>query len=247
MIPKKYLDSIVRMSLKEDIGKGDVTTEAILKENRKISAYLVAKEDFILAGVPIFERVFKVLSKDFEFNWIKKDGEPVKKGTKFCFIKGRIKEILKGERTALNFIQRLSGISTLTRKFVKRLNDRKIVITDTRKTAPLLRELDKYAVRLGGGKNHRMGLYDGVLIKDNHIKAAGTIKKAIKMAKSKIKKGVIIEVEARSLKEVRDAIDENPDVIMLDNMDVRNIRRAVKIIGGRIKTEVSGGVTLSNI
>ncbi len=249
------IDNLINLALAEDIGSGDITTDAIVSQNVKGKAYVVAKEDMVLSGIGIFKRVFQLTPSngDFKFKNRFTDGEIVKSGKIIIEMSGNMRSLLTGERTALNFLQRMSGIATLTKKFVDEIasasprND-KVKIIDTRKTTPNLRILEKYAVRCGGGVNHRFGLYDGILIKDNHIKAAGGITKAVK----KIREGAAhhlmkIEVEAKSIKEVGDALKCKADVIMLDNMDIPAIKKAVKLIDKRALIEVSGGVNLSNV
>ncbi len=269
------VDNLINLALAEDIGSGDITTNALTSEGQKGEAYVVAKEDMILSGIGIFKRVFQLTPSngDFKFKNRFTDGEIVKSGKIIIEMSGNMRSLLTGERTALNFLQRMSGIATLTKKFVDEVakpalsdemrllryarndmsegassrND-KVKIIDTRKTTPNLRILEKYAVRCGGGVNHRFGLYDGILIKDNHIKAAGGITKAVK----KIREGAAhhlmkIEVEAKSIKEVGDALKCKADVIMLDNMDIPAIKKAVKLIDKRALIEVSGGVNLSNV
>ncbi len=238
---------IIQLALKEDIGSGDITTEAVIEEDKEVNAKLVAKEDFILAGLPIFKKVFKFLSPQIHFEDFHKDGDLVKKGKIISRIKGSASCILKGERVALNFLQRMSGIATITRKFVERISYTDAKILDTRKTAPGNRILDKYAVKVGGGKNHRLGLYDGILIKDNHIALLGSVRKAIRLVKKNAPHTLKIEVEVENLDQLKEAIDEGADIVLLDNMDIDQIREAVRIGKGKVLIEVSGGVNLENV
>ena len=254
------VDNLINLALAEDIGSGDITTNALISERQKGEAYVIAKEDMILSGIGVFKKVLMSAHSFYSDSLIPlkfrdrfKDGDLIKSGKKIIEVTGDMRTLLTGERTALNFLQRMSGIATLTKKFMDEVasalprND-KVKIIDTRKTTPALRILEKYAVRCGGGVNHRFGLYDGILIKDNHIKAAGGITKAVK----KIREGAAhhlmkIEVEAKSIKEVGDALKCKADVIMLDNMDIPAIKKAVKVIDKRALIEVSGGVNLSNV
>lgn len=242
---KKYIDGIVRGALKEDIGRVDITTEALFPKDRRVKAFLLAKEDMVFAGKQVFESVFRALGDMTVFTWEKREGERIKKGSRICIIEGSLKDILRCERVALNFVQRLSGIATMTAKFVKKLGSKRISILDTRKTTPLLRRLEKYSVKIGGGNNHRMGLFDSFLIKDNHIAAIGSIKKAVVLAKKYGRSSV--EIETKNMKEVKEAVLAGADIIMLDNMDIRLVKRAIKMIGEKAKVEVSGGINLKNI
>ncbi|MFH1431861.1 MAG: carboxylating nicotinate-nucleotide diphosphorylase [archaeon] len=237
-------DNLIKAALKEDIGTGDITTEAIFKKDITVDAYITAKQDGIVSGLDIAEKAFKALDKDIAFEKLKKDTDRVKKGEDIAKITGSAKTILKAERTALNFLGHLSGIATYTNEFTRLCKNAQVL--DTRKTTPLLRELEKYAVRCGGGKNHRRGLYDMMLIKDNHIKAAVGIKNALRLAKEI--PGKKIEIECTTIEEVSDVLkDGSADIIMLDNMTTGEMKKAVKLIGRRAKTEASGGVNLSNI
>lgn len=242
-------------ALIEDIGSGDITTELIIPEKHQSIAHIIAKSDLVLAGLPFVRELFSLYDSTVKFNSLKHDGTELKSGETIAELGGNTRSILVCERTALNILQRLSGIATLTKRFVDAAKG-KVRILDTRKTTPCMRYLEKYAVRIGGGHNHRMGLYDGILIKDNHIKAAGGIKKAISILKNK---GPIsppahhlikIEVEVRNLDEVIEAIEAGADVIMLDNMDEETIKKAVRIIREKspsVLIEASGNVTLENI
>jgi nicotinate-nucleotide pyrophosphorylase (carboxylating) len=233
---------IIEEALKEDIGMEDITTNSIVSNEEKLKAVLLAKEDGVIAGLDIAKEVFITLNKDIKFEKEIEDGTSVKKGKIIAKIEGNARAVLTGERVALNFLQRLSGIATLTRKFVQ-LAGGKIKIKDTRKTTPGLRVLEKYAVKVGGGTNHRMRLDDGILIKDNHIAFAGGIAEAIRRVKNL---GKEIEVEVENINELKEALDAKADSILLDNMKVGEIKKAVKIAKG-IETEISGGVNLKNI
>jgi len=235
--------NLVKMALKEDIGPGDITTEAVIPKDLKAVAFILAKEEGIIAGLEIAKLVFQTLDPKIIFKKLVKDGNRVKDGQKIAEIYGNARKILSAERTALNFLQRLSGIAALTNEFVQKVKPFKAKILDTRKTTPGLRLLEKYAVRTGGGKNHRLGLWDEILIKGNHVDLVG-LKEAVKKAKELEKK---VEVEARSLKEVKQALEAGADIIMLENMDLRTIKEGVRLIGKRALIEVSGGVNLDNV
>ncbi len=243
-----FVKEIIQLALKEDIGPGDVTTDSIIRDNNIMGcARLMAKEDLILAGLSVFKRVFLELWPDMEFESFFKDGDLVRDKEIICLIKGPVNIILKGERTALNFLQRMSGIATMTKRFVERISSANTRILDTRKTVPGWRILDKYAVRIGGGHNHRFGLFDGVLIKDNHISAAGSVGEAIKLVKVNIPHTLKIEVEVETLDELKEAIDSGADAVLLDNMDMNMLRKAVEIAKDRVIIEVSGGITLEDV
>jgi len=241
------VDLIIENSLQEDLGSGDITTNLLLPEDSKSQAIIKAKQHGIVAGLPIAKRIFKRLDKKIVWIEKKRDGEEIMINDILAEIKGSKKAILTGERVALNFLQRLSGIATLTSKFVKVVERLPAVITDTRKTVPGLRILDKYAVRVGGGKNHRMGLFDGILIKDNHIKIAGSISNAIKTIRKRTNKKYKLEVETSTLNQVKEALSLGADIIMLENMTVPNIKRAVELIKDRSIVEASGGITINNV
>jgi nicotinate-nucleotide pyrophosphorylase (carboxylating) len=241
------VDLIIENTLEEDIGPRDLTTELLFPEDRKSNAIIMAKEDGIIAGLPVAKRVFRKLKNDIQWVENKRDGESIAKGDILVEIHGSEKAILAGERVALNFIQRLSGIATLTSKFVTAVEGLSVKITDTRKTVPGLRILDKYAVRTGGGHNHRMGLSDGVLIKDNHLKLIGSITEAINKIKKKSRGRFQIEVETSRLEEVREALAAGADIIMLDNMPLNTMRKSVEMINGMALIEASGGITLGNV
>jgi nicotinate-nucleotide pyrophosphorylase (carboxylating) len=240
---------LIRLALSEDIGKGDLTSEALVGNDLSGKAVIVSKQEGILAGLDVAKLVFQLADSKIVFSAVKRDGVRIKKGDEVALILGRVKSILSAERTALNFLQRLSGIATLTAKYVEQIKGTKAKILDTRKTTPGLRILEKYAVKAGGGENHRMGLFDMILIKENHIKAAGGISDAIRKARLKYRKKRI-EVEVRNLNEVREAIQSVPDWIMLDNMKIQEMKKAVRMIrsaGPDIKIEASGGINLRNV
>jgi len=242
-----HMDKVLRAALEEDVGAGDITTDAIIAPDFKGKAALVTRERIVLAGLPVFERVFKLLDPMIEIEDYYTDGQVAPAGVKICLLAGSLSVILKAERTALNFIQRMSGIATLTREYVRKAGSEKVKVLDTRKTAPGLRSFDKYAVRIGGGFNHRFGLYDAILIKDNHISAVGSMTKAVRLAKKKASKNIKVEVEVEDPDLVEEAIMAGADSILLDNMSLDQIREAVRIAAGRIPLEVSGGVNLENI
>jgi nicotinate-nucleotide pyrophosphorylase (carboxylating) len=241
------VDQIIENALREDVGRGDITTNLLFPEGVRCKAVILAKEEGRLAGLLIAERVFRKLDRDIVWGEKKKDGEKIEPNQILAEISGSQRAILTGERLALNFLQRLSGIATLTSKFVKAVEGLSVEILDTRKTAPGLRILDKYAVSVGGGSNHRFGLYDGVLIKDNQIKLAGGISRAIRLIRERVVRGIKIEVETSTLNEVKEALEAGADIIMVDNMTVETIKKAVELINGRALIEASGGVTLENI
>ncbi|SKA77675.1 nicotinate-nucleotide pyrophosphorylase [carboxylating] [Caloramator quimbayensis] len=240
------IDKLIIDALNEDVTYEDITTEAIISDSLQSSANLYAKQDGILAGIFVFKRVFEILG-DVDVQVLKKDGNEIKKGDVVCTLRGKTKNILIGERTALNFIQRMSGIATLTREFIKRIEGTKAQLLDTRKTTPTLRILEKYSTRVGGAVNHRFNLSDGILIKDNHIKAAGGIYNAVELVKKRYSNLKKIEVETEDLDMVREALKCNADIIMLDNMSIELIKEAVSLIDGRALTEVSGNVSLDTI
>ncbi|MBN1906206.1 MAG: carboxylating nicotinate-nucleotide diphosphorylase [Deltaproteobacteria bacterium] len=241
------IDRIIKNALEEDLGPGDLTTDAIIGPDIIGKAVLEAREDIILAGLHVFMRVFTILDPKVTFETFYNDGESVPAGKVVCAIKGGMASILKAERTALNLIQRMSGIATITSHYVEKAASGTVKILDTRKTAPGLRMLDKYAVPLGGGYNHRFGLYDAILIKDNHIAVAGGIRKAIEAARRKTPHGIKIEVEVEDLKGVNEALEARADIILLDNMPPDQLKKAVKLVAGRALLEASGGITIENI
>jgi nicotinate-nucleotide pyrophosphorylase (carboxylating) len=242
-----YLDNLIKACLAEDIGSGDITTEAVVHRGARGDAVILAKEDMIVAGLHVAEKVFKAVDRNIRFESIVEDGASVKNSCQIARLSGRLSKILTAERIALNFLQRLSGISTITRQFVLQIKGFGVKLLDTRKTTPCLRALEKYAVKVGGGYNHRFGLFDGILIKDNHIDAVGGIREAVERAKEKGPVGMEIEVEVRNLKEIEEALASGADILMLDNMSIADIRKGVRMIGKRTMVEVSGGVSIKNI
>jgi nicotinate-nucleotide pyrophosphorylase (carboxylating) len=247
MIDRLYMDDIILNALKEDMPMGDITTDNTVDGAARAKAVLLARQDAVIAGLDVFERVFELLDGSVRFKRAVQDGGRVSAGDIFLEFEGNAAALLKGERTALNFLQHMSGIATRTAEFCARVKGLPVKVTDTRKTVPGLRYLAKYAVRAGGGCNHRMCLSDGVLIKDNHIKAAGGIINAIRLVRSRIPHTIKIEVEAETLEQVGEALQGGADIIMLDNMDLRTMSEAVKLIGGRALTEASGDVHLDTV
>ncbi|MBC2705288.1 carboxylating nicotinate-nucleotide diphosphorylase [Desulfobacula sp.] len=241
------IENIIKLALFEDSGLGDITTECILTQNSSGKGVIVAKESFVLAGIEVAKKVFKLLDPDCEFFSSFSDGDSIKEGKIILKVQGDFLSLLKGERVALNFLQRLSGIATLTRAYVEELSFENVRLTDTRKTTPGLRSLEKEAVRAGGAHNHRMSLYDGILIKDNHIAIAGSIKNAVRAVKNRTSHLMKIEVEVSNLDEVKEALDAGAHVIMLDNMDYDQMTEAVKYINGRAVVEASGNVSLETL
>lgn len=241
------LQKLIENCLDEDAGSGDLTTNSIVPPEASSTGYIVTKESGVVAGLPVAEAVFRHLDPSVEFRALARDGEKVEPGRVLAEVEGKTRAILTGERLALNFLQRLSGIATATAKLVELVNGEKARIVDTRKTTPGLRMLEKYAVRAGGGQNHRFGLYDAVLIKDNHIKAAGGIKAAVETARRNCPHTVKIEVEVEDLDGVREALAARADIIMLDNMKPADMREAVALVGGRALVEASGGMNEKNI
>lgn len=240
---KINVDDYIINTLKEDITSEDVSTNAVMPENKQGKADLICKQDGIVCGLDVFERTFKILDDTSRFEANFKDGDFVKKGDLIGVIYGDAKAILSGERTALNYLQRMSGIATMTREYVNELKGYKTVLLDTRKTTPNMRPFEKHAVKVGGATNHRYNLSDGVLLKDNHIGAAGSVTKAIEMAKAYAPFVRKIEIETETLEQVKEAIDAGADIIMLDNMDNDTMRKAVEMIGDKAQTECSGNVT----
>ncbi|MDU1642860.1 carboxylating nicotinate-nucleotide diphosphorylase [Peptoniphilus harei] len=240
------IDKYILAALREDMTSGDITTDSILKDE-KAEVNLIAKDKGILAGLDVFKRVFELLDEDVTFEFYFSDGDEVNNKDLIGKISGRAKAILEGERTALNFLQRMSGIATYTKKMVDALDSKHVKILDTRKTTPNMRIFEKYAVTLGGGYNHRYNLSDGIMLKDNHIDAAGGIREAVEKVRSLnpfVKK---IEVEVENFDQVREALEAKADIIMLDNMEIEEIREACKIINKRAIIECSGNVSLENI
>lgn len=244
---KVNVDDYILNTLKEDITSEDVSTNAVMPEDKQGKAELICKQDGIICGLGIFERTFELLDKTARFEANFKDGDEVKKGDLLGIIYGDIKAILSGERTGLNYLQRMSGIATMTREYMKELEGTNTTLLDTRKTTPNMRPFEKYAVKVGGATNHRYNLSDGVLLKDNHIGAAGSITKAIKMAKDYAPFVRKIEIETETLEQVKEAVEAGADIIMLDNMSHEDMREAMDIIDGKALVEVSGNVTKENI
>ncbi|MBR0359771.1 MAG: carboxylating nicotinate-nucleotide diphosphorylase [Clostridia bacterium] len=240
-------DEFILSALREDISSEDVTTNAVMREYRKGTVDLICKQDGVLAGLDVFKRVFTLLDATTEFEMFYKDGDAVKNGDKIGTVTGDIRVLLSGERTALNYLQRMSGIATYTNEIAKLFEGGKTKLLDTRKTTPNMRIFEKYAVKVGGGHNHRYNLSDGILLKDNHISAAGSITKAVTMAKEYAPFVRKIEVETENLDMVREAADAGADIIMLDNMSYETMSEAIKIIDGRAETECSGNVTRENV
>ena len=241
------IELIINHAFQEDIGNGDITTNNIVPENKLASASMTAKADGIIAGIDIAEMVFRKLDKNLEWNPKIKDGDSVKKGDVILEIKGTFRALLTGERLALNLMQRMSGIATETAKYVAETKGSKVKILDTRKTVPGLRTFDKYAVKMGGGTNHRIGLYDMVMIKDNHIKMAGTITAAVNQVRKSIPSEIKVEVETTNLQEVEEAVNAGADIIMLDNMSNELMCEAVDLINGKALIEASGNMNLERI
>ncbi|HBA97126.1 MAG TPA: carboxylating nicotinate-nucleotide diphosphorylase [Lachnospiraceae bacterium] len=240
-------DRYIRMALEEDISSYDISTNCVMPEYKKGQAELICKQDGIIAGLFVFKRVFEMLDDTVAFDMRVHDGDSVKSGELMAVVTGDIRAILSGERTALNYLQRMSGIATYTDSIVKLLKGSNTILLDTRKTTPNMRIFEKYAVKVGGGSNHRFNLSDGVMLKDNHIGAAGSITKAVQMAKANVSFVHKIEVETENLDMVREAADAGADIIMLDNMSPDEMKEAIKIIDGRALTECSGNVTKENI
>jgi len=241
------INKIVEQALLEDIGTGDITTEFIIPSNLKAKGIIKTSEEGVVAGLDIIYLVFKKLDPEICFQSKIKDGKNILQGEVLAKISGSARTILKGERVALNFLQRMSGIATITSKFCQQVKDFPVRIVDTRKTTPGLRILEKYAVRMGGGYNHRFGLYDAVLIKDNHIVVAGGIKSAVNSVRKQISHTVKIEVEVENLSQLQEALKVQVDIIMLDNMDLETMKEAVKIVKGKTLIEVSGEITLEKV
>ena len=244
---KMQADQLLRMALQEDITSEDVSTNAVMPTATKGTVDLIAKEDGVVAGLEIYARVFKILDEKTEIELHCKDGDEVKKGELMATVTGDIRVLLSGERVALNYLQRMSGIATYTRQVAKLLEGSNVTLLDTRKTTPNCRVFEKYAVRVGGGHNHRYNLSDGVLLKDNHIGAAGSVAKAVRMAKAYAPFVRKIEIEVETLDQVKEAVEAGADIIMLDNMTPEVMKQAVELIDGRAQTECSGNITKENI
>ena len=244
---KMQADQLIRMALQEDITSEDVSTNAVMPTATRGTVDLIAKEDGVVAGLEIYARVFKILDEKTEIELHCKDGDEVKKGELMATVTGDIRVLLSGERVALNYLQRMSGIATYTRQVAKLLEGSNVTLLDTRKTTPNCRVFEKYAVRVGGGCNHRYNLSDGVLLKDNHIGAAGSVTKAVQMAKAYAPFVRKIEIEVETLEQVKEAVEAGADIIMLDNMTPEVMKQAVELIDGRAQTECSGNITKENI
>ncbi len=240
-------DKYIRLALEEDINSEDVSTNAVMPEAKPGEVDLICKEDGVIAGLPVFARTFQLLDPETKVECFVKDGDFVSQGQLLATVKGDIRVLLSGERTALNYLQRLSGIATYTRSVADLLAGTKTTLLDTRKTTPCMRIFEKYAVRMGGGSNHRYNLSDGVMLKDNHINAAGGVKEAIAAAKAYAPFVRKIEVETETLDMVREAVEAGADIIMLDNMSIEQMAKAIAIIDGRAQTECSGNITRENI
>ena len=238
---------LIRSALAEDVTNEDVSTACILRERTEGQADLLCKQDGVIAGLPVFARVFTILDEKTEVTFFAKDGDQVKKGQKLAQVRGDMRAILTGERTALNYLQRMSGIATYTANVVRLLEGSSLRLVDTRKTTPNMRIFEKYAVRIGGGGNHRYNLSDAILLKDNHIGAAGGVKQAVAKAKAYAPFTMKIEVETETLEMVKDAVEAGADIIMLDNMTHEQMKQAVALIAGRAVVEISGNVTAENI
>ena len=244
---KLNADPLILSALQEDITSEDITTNSVMPHYQLGEVELICKEDGVIAGLDVFKRVFTLLDESTEVTFTCKDGDRVRKGEKLGIIRGDIRVLLSGERTALNFLQRMSGIATYTRKIADLLKGTKTKLLDTRKTTPNMRVFEKYAVKVGGGYNHRYNLSDGILLKDNHIGAAGGVKEAVQMAKEYAPFVRKIEIEVENLDMLRDALEAGADIIMLDNMRVEDMREAVKLCAGKAETECSGNVTKENV
>lgn len=241
------MDNLILMALREDISSEDITTNSVMREAKLGTVKLICKQDGVIAGLDVFQRTFELLDEKTQVKRYFKDGDEAKKGDHLADVTGDIRVLLSGERVALNYLQRMSGIATYTRNVVKLLGDSKVRLLDTRKTTPNMRIFEKYAVKMGGGYNHRYNLSDGILLKDNHIDAAGGVKEAIQMAKDYAPFVRKIEVEVENLDMLREALEAGADIIMLDNMTPEMMKEAVKIVDGRAKTECSGNITKENI
>ena len=240
-------DRLIRQALEEDISSEDVSTNAVIRYARRGSVDLIVKQDGVIAGLPVYERVFKILDSGVDVRFYVKEGDSVENGRKLATVSGDMRTLLSGERVALNFLQRMSGIATYTNSIVRMLEGTKTKLLDTRKTTPNNRVFEKYAVKVGGGSNHRYNLSDGVMLKDNHIAAAGGVKEAVQMARAYAPFVRRIEVETDDLETVRAAVECGADIIMLDNMDPDSMKAAVEIIGGKADVECSGNITKENI
>lgn len=240
-------DELILSALREDITSEDITTNSVMREYQLGEVELICKQDGVIAGLDVFKRTFELLDSKTEVTFTKKDGDTVKNGDKIGVVRGDIRVLLSGERTALNYLQRMSGIATYTRSITDLLKGSKTKLLDTRKTTPNIRVFEKYAVKVGGGYNHRYNLSDGILLKDNHIGAAGGVKEAVQMAKEYAPFVRKIEIEVENLDMLKEALDAGADIIMLDNMSVEDMKEAVKLVSGKAETECSGNVTKENV
>jgi len=247
LLKTKAVNTLIDLAIAEDIYTGDITSDAILANSKNQSAFLIAKADGVIAGLPLASLIFNKIDTTIQFKSLVNEGGFVKSKTKLAKITGHYKSLLEAERIVLNFIQRLSGIATITAQYVRKTKGTNAQVLDTRKTLPGFRLLDKYAVKKGGGTNHRMGLYDMVMLKENHIKVAGGITKAVAQVRKKVNSDIKIEVETKDIREVKEALNNRVDVIMLDNMSLDMMREAVNLIDGQIKVEASGNMTLNRI
>lgn len=240
-------DELILSALREDITSEDITTNSVMREYQLGEVELICKQDGVIAGLDVFKRTFELLDSKTEVTFTKKDGDAVKNGDKIGVVRGDIRVLLSGERTALNYLQRMSGIATYTRSIADLLKGSRTKLLDTRKTTPNMRVFEKYAVKIGGGYNHRYNLSDGILLKDNHIGAAGGVKEAVQMAKEYAPFVRKIEIEVENLDMLKEALDAGADIIMLDNMSVEDMKEAVKLVSGKAETECSGNVTKENV
>lgn len=240
-------DKLILSALREDITSEDITTNSVMREYQLGEVELICKQDGVIAGLDVFKRTFELLDSKTEVTFTKKDGDTVKNGDKIGVVRGDIRVLLSGERTALNYLQRMSGIATYTRSIADLLKGSKTKLLDTRKTTPNMRVFEKYAVKVGGGYNHRYNLSDGILLKDNHIGAAGGVKEAVQMAKEYAPFVRKIEIEVENIDMLKEALDAGADIIMLDNMSVEDMKEAVKLVSGKAETECSGNVTKENV
>ena len=240
-------DELILSALREDITSEDITTNSVMREYQLGEVELICKQDGVIAGLDVFKRTFELLDSKTEVTFTKKDGDAVKNGDKIGVVRGDIRVLLSGERTALNYLQRMSGIATYTRSIADLLKGSKTKLLDTRKTTPNMRVFEKYAVKVGGGYNHRYNLSDGILLKDNHIGAAGGVKEAVQRAKEYAPFVRKIEIEVENLDMLKEALDAGADIIMLDNMSVEDMKEAVKLVSGKAETECSGNVTKENV
>lgn len=240
-------DELILSALREDITSEDITTNSVMREYQLGEVELICKQDGVIAGLDVFKRTFELLDSKTKVTFTKKDGDTVKNGDKIGVVRGDIRVLLSGERTALNYLQRMSGIATYTRSITDLLKGSKTKLLDTRKTTPNMRVFEKYAVKVGGGYNHRYNLSDGILLKDNHIGAAGGVKEAVQMAKEYAPFVRKIEIEVENLDMLKEALDAGAEIIMLDNMSVEDMKEAVKLVSGKAETECSGNVTKENV